>query len=96
MSLPCSLLGTSTPGLTAVVTPLRVRPPVGLRCHMGHLAEAPLEPREEPGAHVDFIGLVRLVLVITLAAKMRGLPSPCLVFGLAPYSTGEKARCALW
>ena len=33
MSLPCSLLSASTLGLTTVVTPLRVRPPVGLRCH---------------------------------------------------------------
>ena len=36
------------------------------------------------------------VLVTTLAKKMRGLPSPCLLFGLAPYSADEKARCALW
>ena len=36
------------------------------------------------------------VLVTTLAKKVRGLPSPCLLFGLAPYSAGEKARCALW
>ena len=43
-SLPCSLLSASTLGLTAVVTPLRARPPVGLRCHIGHLAEAPLDP----------------------------------------------------
>ena len=44
MSLPCSLLSASTLGLTAVVTPLRARPLVGLRCHIGHLAEAPLDP----------------------------------------------------
>ena len=44
MSLPCSRLSASTLGLTAVVTPLRARPPVGLRCHIGHLAEAPLDP----------------------------------------------------
>ena len=44
MSHPCSLLSASTLGLTAVVTPLRARPPVGLRCHIGHLAEAQLDP----------------------------------------------------
>ena len=44
MCLPCSLLSASTLGLTSMVTPLRARPPVGLRCHIGHLAEAPLDP----------------------------------------------------
>ena len=48
------------------------------------------------GARVEFIVLLWLVLVTTLAKKVRGLPSPCLLFGLAPYSAGEKARCALW
>ena len=101
MSLPCSLLSASTLGLSAMVSPLRARPLVGLRCHIGHLAEAPLDPRdprarEELGARADCIRFVLLVLVTTLAEKVRGLPSPCLVFGLAPYSAGEKARCALW
>ena len=36
------------------------------------------------------------MLVTTLAKKVRGLPSPGLVFGLAPYSASEKARCTLW
>ena len=44
MRLPWSLLSANTLGLTAVVIPLRARPPLGLRCHIGHLAEAPLDP----------------------------------------------------
>ena len=43
MSLPCSLLSASTLGLTAVVSPLRARPPMRLRCHIGHLAETLLD-----------------------------------------------------
>ena len=94
MSLPCSLFSATTLGPTAVVTPLRARPPVGLRCHIRHLAEALLDPpRRELRAHVDFIVLLRSVVVTTLAQKVRGLRSPCLVFGLAPYSAVDCVDC---
>ena len=53
MSFPFSLLSAGTLELTAVVTPLRVRPPVGFRCHIGHLAEAPLDPPEKNSVHVS-------------------------------------------
>ena len=52
MSLPCSLLSASNLELIAVVTPLRARPPVGLHCHIGHLAEAALDPPKKNSVHV--------------------------------------------
>ena len=53
-------------------------------------------PREDFGARVDFIGFLWLVSASALAEKVQGLPYPCLLFGLAPYSAGGKARCSLW
>ena len=44
ISLPCSVLIASTLGSIDAVTPCRERPPVGLRCHIRNLVEAPLDP----------------------------------------------------